>query len=108
MVNIVDSAAVIPTRYQDFQMRTADGLNKLHTVILKGWPDTKSETPHSVREYWPYRNEHAVYDGIVYKGMRIASVRSDMLKTDRSVPTSLPKKETHIYYQWTIILRSLR
>ena len=83
MVNMVDFVAVTPTRYQDFQTRTADELNELHTIILKGWPDTKSDTPHAVREYWPYRDELAVYDGLVYKGMRIVvppSVRSDMLK----------------------------
>ena len=34
-------------------------------------------------QYWQYRDELAVYDGIVYKGLRIVvppSVRSDMLK----------------------------
>ena len=77
MVNMAEFVTVTPTRYQDFQSRTANELNNLHTMILKGWPDT----PHSLGEYWPY--ELAVSDGLVYKGMRIVvppSMRSDMLK----------------------------
>lgn len=83
MVNMIEFVAVTPSRYQDFQARTADELNELHTIILKGWPDSKLETPHSVRDYWTYRDELAVSDGIVYRGMRIVvppSIRSDMLK----------------------------
>ena len=47
MVNMVDFVTITPTRYQDFQTRTADELNELHPIILKGWPDTKSDTPYA-------------------------------------------------------------
>ena len=40
-------------------------------MILKGWPDTRREAPHSIREYYRFRDELAVSDGIVYKGMNI-------------------------------------
>ena len=82
MVNMVQFIAVSPSRYQDFQARTANELNELHSMILKGWPDTRRETPHSIREYWGFRDELAVSDGIVYKGMNIVvppSLRQNML-----------------------------
>ena len=63
-------------------MCTANELNVLHAMIMKGWPDTRSEVPHAIREYWSIRDELAVIDGVVYKGMRIVvppSMRNRML-----------------------------
>ena len=83
MVNMMQFISVTPTRYQDLQQRTANELNDLHSMILKGWPDTRSETPHSIREYWNHRDELSVSDGIVYKGMRIVvppTLRPTMLQ----------------------------
>ena len=51
-------------------------------MILKGWPDSKQEVPHSIREFWRSRDELSVADGIVYKGLRIVvppSMRPGML-----------------------------
>ena len=82
MVNMVQFIAVTPSRYRDFQVRTANELNELHSMILKGWPDTRRETPQSIRVYWSHRDELSVSDGIVYKGMNIVvppSMRKDML-----------------------------
>ncbi|XP_033121922.1 uncharacterized protein K02A2.6-like [Anneissia japonica] len=70
-VNMTDYIAVTLDRYAEFQRCTAAELNELHTIILKGWPDTREETPHAIRQYWNTRNELSVVDGIVYKGMRI-------------------------------------
>ena len=82
MVNMINFIAVTPTRYKQFQECTADELNELHAVILKGWPDTKQETPHAIRMYWTVRDELSVSDGVVDKGMRIVvppSIRPDIL-----------------------------
>ena len=82
LVNMVDYIAVTPVKYEQFQSRTADELNELHQMILKGWPDTKEQTPHCIRDYWSVRDELAVLDGIIYKGSRIVvppSMRSDMI-----------------------------
>ena len=55
-----------------FQAQTANELNELHSMILKGWPHTRRETSHSIiREYYGFRDELAVSDGIVHKGMNI-------------------------------------
>jgi len=82
MINMIDFVSVTPSRYQDFQARTANELNELYSMIIKGWPESRNEIPHSIREYWAFRDELAVSDGIVYKGMRIVvppSIRPDML-----------------------------
>jgi len=82
-VNMIEHIAVTPTRYQQFQSETAKELNELHLIVTKGWPDTKEEVPHSIREFWTVRDELSVYDGVVYKGMKIVvppSMRSAMLK----------------------------
>ena len=82
LVNMVNHISVAPTRYQQFQQQTAQELNELHVMVIKGWPDTREEVPHSIREYWKMRDELSVYDGIVYKGMKIVvppSLRSAML-----------------------------
>ena len=78
MVNMINFIAVTPSQYKQFQEYTADELNELHAVTLKGWPDT----PHAIKMYWTIRDELSVSDGVVYKCMRIVvppSMRSNML-----------------------------
>lgn len=82
-VNMVDHIAISEEKYRAFQTHTANELSELHHLILKGWPDTKNELPHSVREYWTVRDELSVSDGIVYRGMRLVvppSLRKAMLQ----------------------------
>ena len=82
LVNMLDHIAVSQERYGEFQTCTANELNELRAMIQKGWPDTKQETPHAIRDYWSVRDELAVVDGVIYKGMRIVvppSMRNNML-----------------------------
>ena len=44
---------------------------QLYTLIQVGWPETKQKVPHSTRQYWDTRDELAVLDGVIYRGMRI-------------------------------------
>ena len=51
-------------------------------MIQAGWPETKRQVPHSIREYWESRDELAVLDGVIYRGMKIVvppSMRPAML-----------------------------
>lgn len=55
----------------------------LMNVIKKGWPNDKTETPLCIREYWPYRDELATQNGLIFRGSRIvipASMRPEMIK----------------------------
>ena len=40
-------------------------------MIQVGWLETKQQVPHSIRQYWGTRDELAVLDGVIYRGMRI-------------------------------------
>ena len=43
----------------------------LKNVIIKGWPQMRSECPLQLRDFWSYRDELSILDGLVLKGTRI-------------------------------------
>ena len=58
------------------ETRRDEGLQKLRSVILQGWPQTKKDLPSEVQSYWNYRDELTVNDGLVYKGDLVVIPRS--------------------------------
>ncbi|XP_041475701.1 uncharacterized protein K02A2.6-like [Lytechinus variegatus] len=38
---------------------------------MNGWPETKDDVPVVVREYYNYRDEITVQNGVLYKGMKV-------------------------------------
>ena len=36
-------------------------------TTLAGWPDTKDETPLCIREYWSYRDDLIVHNGVIFR-----------------------------------------
>ena len=44
---------------------------KLGDVIMKGWPNDRSNVPSEILPYFPYRDEMTVQDGIIMRGTRI-------------------------------------
>ena len=82
-VNMIERISVTPTKYLQLQQNTANELNELYAIIQSGWPETKQQVPHSIRPYWDNRDELAVMDGEIYRGMRIVvppSIRQEMLE----------------------------
>ena len=62
-------------------------LMTLADVIANGWPEDKTQVPPNVRDYWPYRDELAVQDGIIYRGTRVlipTAMRPQMLEKTHS------------------------
>ena len=43
----------------------------LKNQIIKGWPQMRSECPLQLRDFWSYRDELSILDGLVLKGTRI-------------------------------------
>ena len=43
----------------------------LKNVIIKGWPNTRSECPQNLRKFWTFRDELSILDRLVLKGIRI-------------------------------------
>ena len=40
-------------------------IHTLMSLIKSGWPEDKPESKHYEREYWPYRDELAPYNGLL-------------------------------------------
>ena len=58
-------------------------MTQLVETIQRGWPDKRSGVHKQIQEYWNFRNELSVADGIVVKGDRLAipqSLRPTMLQ----------------------------
>ena len=56
-------------------------LEKLKTVIRQGWLETKDQVPPSLAEYFNFRDELSIQNGLIFKGERLVipyGVRSHM------------------------------
>ena len=43
-------------------------LMTLKDIIIKGWPERRHDVPKALHQYWPFRDELAVEDGLIVKG----------------------------------------
>ena len=61
------------TFIEDIQAASCEDteLQELKAYKILGWPHKKEEVDHSMRKYWPLRNELAIIDGISMKGKTI-------------------------------------
>ena len=58
-------------------------LSKLKKVILTGWPENRSEVEPELQDYWNFRDELCICDGLLMKGDRLItpySLRDEMLE----------------------------
>ncbi|XP_037799859.1 uncharacterized protein LOC119594848 [Penaeus monodon] len=54
------------------QETSRDGtLHGLKEVIIQGWPETMKDLPRMLQQYWSFRDELSVEDGLVIKGSRV-------------------------------------
>ena len=60
-------------RAKEIRLATLDNKHMclLSEYVLHGWPSTNVEVQKELQPYWSFRNEIAVIDGIVMKGIRI-------------------------------------
>jgi len=72
-LNPLDALTVSSERLAQLQKATEQDaeLQSLKTTVLVGWPEQKNEVPIPVREYWNYREEISLHNGILFKGQRI-------------------------------------
>ena len=67
---------------------TDQTVQSLMNTIMTGWSQTKEEVPVCNREYWNYKEELTVQDGVLFNGMRsqmIARAHSSHLGPDACV-----------------------
>lgn len=58
-------------------------LSGLKELIYSVWPDKQKQVPVHLREYWGYRDELSVQNGLILKGERVIipeSQRSDVIE----------------------------
>jgi RNase H-like domain found in reverse transcriptase/Reverse transcriptase (RNA-dependent DNA polymerase)/Integrase zinc binding domain len=61
---------------------TDEALQDLSRFIQAGWPDTKEEVTETVKEYWQYRDELGIQNGVLFKGTKVIvpqKMKPDML-----------------------------
>ena len=81
-VNVLERISISEPKYTELQQKTANEFHELYAMIQARWPETKRQVPHSIREYWESRDELAVLDGVIDRGMKIVvlpSMRPAML-----------------------------
>ena len=42
-------------------------LQELSSMIIKGWPNERRDIPQTIREYWPFRDELTIENGMIIK-----------------------------------------
>ena len=65
------------------RLTEADELQCIKMTILEGWAETKQQVEHLIAEYWTFRDEIGVYNGVSYKGDRViilTALRKEMMK----------------------------
>lgn len=82
----LEISAQYPTHHPSLTSATEDTLRKethndiylstLYSLILHGWPTDRSKLSPQLRQYWNYRDELSVNEGIIYKGHHILIPRS--------------------------------
>lgn len=46
-------------------------MQTLKATILMGWPTEREEVPIHIREFWTYREELTLHNGVLFKSQRI-------------------------------------
>ena len=83
-INQVDYMRLSEGTHQQIKQCTlADPtLQTLMNTVTTGWPVSKEDVPPCIREYWNYKEELTVQDGVLYKGMKVMvpiSMRPQMI-----------------------------
>ena len=73
--------------YKSRRIRRSTGddhmLSELGEKIQNGWPSRRDEVNDELNQYWSYRGELSIINGIIFKSARVAipkKLRSEMLK----------------------------
>lgn len=72
-VNVNQHLNVTTERIKEIQKNTEDDeiLQILTKIIQKGWPEKKEQVPVEIWEYWHYREELSVNNGMIFTGQNI-------------------------------------
>ncbi|XP_028412533.1 uncharacterized protein K02A2.6-like [Dendronephthya gigantea] len=76
---------ISPEKLKEFQDATDQdtALQNLKTVILSGWPNTRSQVHPDIREFWSYQNELTYMHQLLFRNQKLIVpkvLRGEMLK----------------------------
>ena len=76
-VNMAEFVPIRETTLAELKVATeSDPELELLTIVIKqGWPESLAAVPPTLRDYFNFREELSVQDGVVYKGERIVVPR---------------------------------
>jgi len=71
-IHAFDYIPMSEPQFNEIKAETAKDqtLQTLKHTILQGWPDKQSSVPADIKDYFNYRDELAVQDGVIFKGNR--------------------------------------
>ena len=77
-INLVDRLGLDNDTLSKFRVQTSADETSIVVMeyVLKGWPSAKDETDELAREYWSFREELSVEDGLLFKSDRIVVPRA--------------------------------
>ena len=80
-------------------------LATLYYVVASGWPAERKETPEHLRQYWSFRDEISVYDGVAYRSHQVivpSSLREEVLqkihKAHQGVDSSIRRARKSLFW----------
>ena len=106
-INPLDTVKITSERLSQLQKATEQDpvMQALKNTILIGWPDTKEQVPLTIRDYWNFREELTLHNGVLFNNQRIIiphSLRSEMLARLHSshlgIEAFLRKARDRIYW----------
>lgn len=71
--NVLQELAISEERLISLQQATQEDatVNLLMKIILHGWPEERQQLPLQLQEYFPFREELSIHNGLVFKGHRV-------------------------------------
>ena len=72
-MNLFDTIKISSERLPQLQKATEQDpvMQTLKTTILIGWPERRGEVPVQIREFWNYREELTLHNGIIFKNQQV-------------------------------------
>lgn len=106
-INMAKFLPVSHEKLQDIQRHTEsdESLQQLKDIILRGWPEVKSDVPNLAMPYFNVRDELSVQDCLIYRGDRLVipgSMRDEMKrqlhKSHSGIDSTLRRARDSLYW----------
>ena len=77
-IDPLDTVKITSERLAQLQKATEQDpvMHTLKSTILVGWPDTREQVPFSIRDYWNFREDLTLHNGILFKSQHVIIPRA--------------------------------